>query len=302
MSSPLAVNADPRPPPSSLKHVSSCRVVVASDSHLSERTPEAQRNWSAVLRHLESVRPDLLLHAGDLSLDGTHDGSDLLHARAQLSRVRVPWLAVPGNHDIGDNPGPGGDPDDAITGGRLARWRDEVGFDYWATGLGKWRVVGVNAQLFGSASEEEAAQWKFLEAELTGPHAPTVLVSHKPLTASGSELAAAPRYRFVPSPARERVVELCHEAGVEVVVSGHVHQSRRLHAAGMTHLWGPTTWAVLPDWLQPCIGAKRCGILELDLRDDGSFTAQSIEPAGLQQLTLGENIASPYDPQAEPTY
>jgi hypothetical protein len=174
-----------------------------------------------------------------------------------------------------------------------------VGEDFWATELGSWRVVGVNAQLFGSASGDEAEQWRFLEAELTGPRVPTVLVSHKPLTASVDELADAPPYRFVPSPARERVVALCHAAGVEVVVSGHVHQARRLHAARMTHLWAPTTWAVLPDWLQPCIGAKRCGILELDLRDDGRFTAQWVEPAGLQQLTLGEDVASPYDPQAE---
>jgi 3',5'-cyclic AMP phosphodiesterase CpdA len=282
--------------------MSSCRVVVASDSHLSERTPEARRNWSAVLQHLEAVRPDLLVHAGDLSLDGTHHGSELPHARAQLDRVSVPWFAVPGNHDIGDNPGPGSNRDDTITGGRLARWREEVGDDFWATLLGNWRVVGVNAQLFGSASEDEARQWKFLEAELSGPRAPTVLVSHKPLTAPVHELAVAPPYRFVPSPARERVVALCRAAGVEVVVSGHVHQSRRLHAAGMTHLWGPTTWAVLPDWLQPCIGAKRCGVLELDLRDDGGFSAQWIEPAGLQQLTLGEDIASPYDQQPESTH
>jgi 3',5'-cyclic AMP phosphodiesterase CpdA len=282
--------------------MSSCRVVVASDSHLSERTPEAHRNWSAVLRHRESVRPDLLVHAGDLSLDGTHEGNELPYARAQLGRVRVPWFAVPGNHDIGDNPGPGGDPDDAITDVRLARWRDEVSDDFWVTGLGHWRVVGVNAQLLGSGLEDEAAQWTFLEAELSGPRVPTVLVSHKPLTASEHELTTAPRYRFVPSPARERVVALCHEAGVELVVSGHVHQSRRLHAAGMVHLWGPTTWAVLPDWLQPIIGVKRCGILELDLRDDGGFTAQWVEPTGLQQLTLGEDIASPYEPQAESTH
>jgi 3',5'-cyclic AMP phosphodiesterase CpdA len=281
--------------------MSSCRVVVASDSHLSERTPEALRNWSAVLRHLDTVRPDLVVHAGDLSLDGTHDGSDLMYARRQLGQVGVPWLAVPGNHDIGDNPTPGSDPDDAIEEGRLSRWRDEMGDDFWAIRLGTWRMVGVNAQLFGSDLEAEAAQWKFLQDELTRPRRPTVLVVHKPVTASANELVGAPPYRFVPSPARERMIALCHEAGVEVVVSGHVHQSRRLHAAGMSHLWTPTTWAVLPEWLQPRIGTKRCGILELDLLDDGGFTAQWVEPAGLEQLTLGEDIASPYEPGAEST-
>jgi 3',5'-cyclic AMP phosphodiesterase CpdA len=282
--------------------MSSCRVVVVSDSHLSERTPEAQRNWSAVLRHLELVPSDLVVHAGDLSLDGSHDSSELIQARNHLDRVTDPWFAVPGNHDIGDNPGAGGDPDEVITSERLAIWRDEVGDDFWATAVGSWRIVGVNAQLFGSDSDAEAEQWAFLEVELADSRVPTVLVVHKPLTASDDELASAPGYRFVPSPARERVVSLCHQAGVEVVVSGHVHQSRRLHAAAMTHLWAPTTWAVLPDWLQPHIGAKRCGILELDLRDDGGFTAQWVEPYGLEQLTLGEDIASPYEPEAESTH
>jgi 3',5'-cyclic AMP phosphodiesterase CpdA len=276
-------------------------VVVVSDSHLSGRTPEAGSNWSAVLRHLDAVRPDLVVHAGDLSLDGTHDGGDLILARTELDRVPVPWRALPGNHDIGDNPSPGQDPDDAVTRARVARWRDEVGDDFWMMAVGGWRLVGVDAQLFDSGSDDEAEQWAFLEVELAEPSGPTVLVTHKPLTASDDELANAPGYRFVPSPARQRVTALCRRAGVEVVVSGHVHQSRQLHAAGMTHLWAPTTWAVLPDWLQPVIGSKRCGILELDLRDDGVFTAQCVEPSGLEQLTLGEDIASPYAPDTETT-
>ncbi len=279
--------------------MTSFRVVVVADTHFSERTPEARHNWSSVLRHLETVPPDLVLHAGDLSLDGTHDGADLSFARAQLDGIAVPWCAVPGNHDIGDNPGLGADPDDTITARRLARWRDEVREDHWAIRVGGWRLVGINAQLFGSESEAAVEQWAFLEAELAEPRGPTVLVTHKPLTASDDELAGAPSYRFVPSPARERVTALCRQAGVEMVVSGHVHQSRRLHAAGMTHLWAPTTWAVLPDWLQPRVGAKRCGVLELDLRDDGGFTAQRVEPSGLEQLTLGEDIASPYAPEAD---
>ena len=285
----------------------SCRVVVVADSHISERTPEARHNWSAVLRHLETVRPDFLVHAGDLSVDGTDNPDELILARRELDRATVGWRAIPGNHDVGDNPdGASDDRGYSITGERLARWRDEVGDDFWTVVVGPWRLVGIDAQLFGSESEDEAEQWAFLEVELAQPSAPTVLVTHKPLTASDDELAGAPASRFIPSPARERVTALCRQAGVEVVVSGHVHQSRRLHAAGMTHLWAPTTWAVLPDWLQPRIGTKRCGILELDLRADGGFTAQWVEPSGLEQLTLGDDVASPYagedEAEAESTH
>jgi predicted phosphodiesterase len=279
-----------------------CRVVVVSDTHLSVRAPEAEHNWSAVLRHVEKTRPDLVVHAGDLSLQGADVAEDLSHSRSQLDLLPTRWRAVPGNHDIGDNPRPDADTvsDETVDAGRLGRWRDVVGDDSWCTVESGWRLVGVNAQLFGSGLLDEERQWDRLDAELTGPRVPTVLFTHKPLTAGDDELASTPSYRFVPPPARGRLVELCQQGGVALVVSGHVHQSRALGTAGLAHLWAPTTWAVLPDWLQPPIGTKRCGILELDLRDDGGFDSRWVEPAGMRQLTLEEDIASPYRSEDDP--
>jgi 3',5'-cyclic AMP phosphodiesterase CpdA len=187
-----------------------------------------------------------------------------------------------------------------VNGERLARWRQVIGDDHWSTVEAGWRLLGIDAQLFGSRSSDEARHWAFLEAELSGPPLPTVLVTHKPLAAGDEELASAPSYRFVPPPARRRLLELCQQGGVELVVSGHVHQSRRLAAAGMAHLWAPTTWAVLPDWLQPRIGTKRCGLLELELREDGALDSRWVEPAGMEQLTLGEDVASPYPEEGNP--
>ncbi|HEY1650410.1 MAG TPA: hypothetical protein VGG09_00880 [Acidimicrobiales bacterium] len=81
-------------------------------------------------------------------------------------------------------------------------------------------------------------------------------------------------------------------------MSGHVHQLRQLDVAAMTHLWATTTWAVLPDWLQAPIGAKRCGILVLGLPALGDLEFEWVEPEGMVQLTLGEDIPSPYEPAA----
>ena len=167
------------------------RLIVVSDSHLSERTPEADQNWSAVLRHVDEARPDLVVHAGDLSLDGAHDPADLEFARARLDRLGVPWRAVPGNHDVGDNPTPGHDP---ITGHRRDRWLAAVGADRWTAELGGWRLVGFNAQLLGSGLAAEADQWDWLESQLDGAGRVAVLL-HKPITAAEIELAAGPAYR-----------------------------------------------------------------------------------------------------------
>lgn len=272
--------------------------MVVSDSHFSDRTPEADSNWSAVLRHVEATRPDLVIHVGDVTVDGAHYPAELGLARKRLAEIPVPWHVVPGNHDVGDNPTLEA-PEDDVTSERVAEWVGVFGPDHWQAELGAWRVLGIDAQLLGSGTAEEDAQWEFLEGALRDERR-TVLVTHKPLTAAAEELSTAPPYRF-PDPApRARLTELCHTGGVELVLSGHVHQQRRLEAAGLCHHWVTTTWAVLPDWLQATVGAKRCGLLELALPSDGAAPeAMFVEPAGIEQLTLGENVASPYGSSAD---
>jgi hypothetical protein len=77
------------------------------------------------------------------------------------------------------------------------------------------------------------------------------------------------------------------------VVSGHVHQFRRLEVDGMPQLWAPTTWAVIPDSKQRTIGAKRCGLLHLELPEAGPVSHQFVEPLGMVQLTVGQEGGYP---------
>ncbi len=265
---------------------------MVADSHLSRRAAEAERNWSAVVDHVRRTGPELVVHVGDLSLDGAHDAGDLDYARAHLDRLApTPWVAVPGNHDIGDNPIPGADPTDVVTEERLGPWTRWVGPHWWATDVGDWRLVGVNAQLFGSGLPAEDQQWTWLEG-VVGASAtrerPLALVSHKPLQASDEELATAPPVRFVPTPARDRLRDLLDDVRVNpLVVSGHVHQFRSLDLDGTSHVWAPTTWAILPDSWQATIGTKRCGVVHLELSD--TVAHRLVEPDGLRQLVVGED-------------
>jgi 3',5'-cyclic AMP phosphodiesterase CpdA len=276
--------------------MSPSRVVVVSDSHLTARVANTDRNWEAALRHIDAAAPDLVIHVGDLSMNGTHDPQDLRHGLAQMKRVPAPWRVVPGNHDIGDTNSALIDPDDVVTADRVARWNDLFGPDRWAVDLDRWRLVGVNAQLFGTGLPGEAEQWDFVDDALNGTH-PTdqrlLFVTHKPIAAPEPELAGGPPYRFVPSPARDRLWERVRAAGVEVVLSGHVHQSRALQLHGVSHLWAPTTWAVLPETMQQTIGTKRCGLMELELPDEGSLAHRFVEPEGLAQHVINENGSYP---------
>ena len=276
------------------------QLVVVSDSHLSGRASEAERNWSAVVDHVHRTRPDLVVHVGDLSLDGENDAEDLDYAREQLGRLSpAPWIAVPGNHDIGDNRIAGADPAGAVTEDNLANWTRAVGPLWWTRDVGGWQLVGVNAQLFGSGLPAEDEQWRWLEEVLAAASRPRPLlfVSHKPIDATDTELADAPGIRFVPSPARDRLRGLLAEARrLRLVLSGHVHQYRVLELDGTAHVWAPTTWAVLPDSWQATIGTKRCGVLQFGLSGTGVADHRLVAPEGLRQLVIGEDTPLYYPP------
>jgi 3',5'-cyclic AMP phosphodiesterase CpdA len=267
------------------------RVLVLSDSHLSAGAPEAMANWAAAAGLASGV--ELVVHAGDLTLDGAEHDADIECARQLLDRLPVPWMAVPGNHDIGDNPGSGGGPE--VGRARLSRWQEDIGADHWAVEVGGWTLVGINAQLFGSTLAEAGEQWSWLNDCLNAQprEQPVALISHKPLDASVDELAGSPSYRFVPAPGRQDLTNLLDGVRCPLVVSGHVHQSRILDRS-RRHVWAPTTWAVLPEWAQSTVGVKRCGALWLELGSDGEARIEFLEPPGLKQLTLGDDLPDPY--------
>jgi 3',5'-cyclic AMP phosphodiesterase CpdA len=275
--------------------VSPARLVIVSDTHLADRAPEAETNWATVLAHVDRFRPDLVIHLGDLTLDGMSVPDDLPHGRAQLDALASPWRAVPGNHDIGDNPSPVTPAPVLIDAWRRQRWLDDVGEDRWSASLAGWRLIALNAQLFGSGLPAEEEQWDWLGAQC-GPAQsgqPMVLITHKPIDAGSEELIAAPPYRFVPAPARRRLAGLFDGDRPRLVLSGHVHQYRRLEIGGVTHAWAPTTWAVVPDDAQATLGVKRCGVLLVELDGDTS-TVELAEPDGMRQLTMGRDFPDPY--------
>jgi hypothetical protein len=55
-----------------------------------------------VVAHVHSKRPGLVVHVGDLTLDGTHDVSELGQARSLLDRLHTdpdaPQWFRPANH------------------------------------------------------------------------------------------------------------------------------------------------------------------------------------------------------------
>jgi len=273
------------------------RVLVVSDSHLSSRTPEALANWDAVVAHIAHDEPDIVVHTGDVSTDGAERGDDLAFARTQLDRVERPSYVLPGNHDLGDNPHAGSatSHEPRVDAERLARYRDHLGPDRWTIDLPGWRLVGLNALLFGSGLDDEAEQWRWFDDRLEGMgrRERVGVFVHKPVVSTPArpdDTAETSPGRYVPPAARERILA----TGARLVVSGHTHQFCRHRTDGTTHVWAPSTWAVIPDRFQPTIGDKVCGVVELVLHDDGICETELMLPYGIVQQAIVDDFANPY--------
>ena len=115
------------------------RVLQVSDTHLAARAPFSIANWRAVSEFADTAA-DLVVHTGDISLDG---GDDLAFSWREIDRLTAPWRAVPGNHDIGD-PEPAADPVDAS---RRARYHASFGDGSWALVERSWNLVGLDVRL-----------------------------------------------------------------------------------------------------------------------------------------------------------
>lgn len=269
------------------------RIALVTDSHLAPQATALNDNWQAVRRFVARSRIDLTIHLGDITVDGAGDAAQFGWA-LQLSADWPSALRfLPGNHDIGDNPPDPGTPrKHPLDPARLAQYRQAFGPDYWTQEAAGWRLVGLNAQLFGSGTEAEAGQWAWLEdVAATAGDRPTVVLLHKPLFQAGPD-DAEPHIRYVPIVPRRRLLPLLDALDTRLVLSGHTHQYLDRTLAGRRHVWLPSTAFWIPDALQERVGEKVVGLGLLELAPDG-YRLDFVCPDGMARNSLFDNPIYP---------
>src|ERR1700747_597990 len=97
------------------------RIIVLSDLHLSPTHGFFWQNWCVARDFANAAGVEAVIVNGDLTIKGAVDDTEVAFAAAALKRLRAPLLALPGNHDVGDEP-PGQDPAQIINVERLSRW------------------------------------------------------------------------------------------------------------------------------------------------------------------------------------
>jgi 3',5'-cyclic AMP phosphodiesterase CpdA len=218
------------------------RVVQISDSHLSGRGGVTRSNLRRLVRFInEELRPDVVVHSGDVIALRPGTGSDFRAAREILDELVAPYQVVPGNHDVGH---PGAEPWMGLGTGdeHVAEYREVFGEIPWLRVLNQdWVAFGVADMLFGSGTEAEAEQWAWLEENVpTAAGRQAMVFTHRPVHSPLSEGPAAGQVG-VPAAERATLLGLFAPGQLRVLANGHLHRYRRSLRDEVVEVWAPAT-------------------------------------------------------------
>ncbi len=271
--------------------MSEFRLTQISDTHLARRLTPLSDNFARVSEHIDATRPDLVINTGDLAFDAPTSPDDLEFARTLHDALPVACRYLPGNHDVGDNPtqvGPA--PTQPVTEKARDAFIVLFGDDRWRFEAAGWCFLGLNSLVMNSGLVSEAEQFDWLACELAAAGGkPVALFLHKPLflNASDDPELEASAIRYVPMPARRRLVDMLRTADVRLVASGHVHQRRDFTHRGIRHIWAPSAGFIISDARQERIGLKEVGLVEYRFQPD-SFEVRHVRAPGQRDVGLDE--------------
>lgn len=271
--------------------MSEFRLTQISDTHLARRLEKLSANFERVCEHIDATRPDLVVNTGDLAFDGPTSPGDIEYAKALHARLPVACRYLPGNHDIGDNPTQVGPvPAQVVTENSRQSYISAFGDDYWRFEAAGWCFIGLNSLLMNSGLVSEAEQFEWLGSELASTAGkPVALFLHKPvfLNAPDDPELEASAIRYVPMPARQRLVEMLRSVDLRLIASGHVHQRRDFTFRHTRHVWAPSAGFIISDARQERIAIKEVGLVEYCFRPD-AFEVRHVRAPGQTDVDLDE--------------
>jgi 3',5'-cyclic AMP phosphodiesterase CpdA len=260
------------------------RLTQISDSHLARRRPTLTENFHRVSEHIDTTRPDLVINSGDLAFaNGPDHPDDLEFAKTLHRALPVECRYLPGNHDIGDNPtavGPA--PAHPVTAASQQAFLSIFGEDRWRFEAAGWCFIGLNSLVMNTGLASESEQFDWLTSQLSNVSGkPVALFLHKPLylNAPDDPELAATSVRYIPQPARARLIEMLCAVDLRLIASGHIHQRRDYIRGRTRHVWAPSSGFIIPARIQEVIGIKEVGLVEYVFQPDG-FEVRHVRAPG----------------------
>ncbi|MBV8937301.1 MAG: metallophosphoesterase [Alphaproteobacteria bacterium] len=267
------------------------RIIQVSDTHLSPGKRQFAGNWPPLAAWIADQAPDLVIHTGDVTVDGADIEEDLRHAAALMRSLGVRFRAVPGNHDVGDP----GHPRQPVTTERLGRWRAHFGPDRWFEDTEGVRLIGLNAMLLGSGEAEEEVQAAWLDAVMDGADGRrTAWFLHRPLFIDSPDEPDTGYWSVKPQ-SRARLLELARRHSVALIASGHLHRAHEFRHDGCLYLWAPASAFLVGPGMNapPMPGENRLGAVVYTI-DAALLEAEIVHVPGLVPYLIDDVVDEVY--------
>jgi 3',5'-cyclic AMP phosphodiesterase CpdA len=266
------------------------RLIQISDTHLGLAKPHFAANWAPLAAWIAGERPNLVIHTGDVSIDGADSDEDLRHCAGLINGPGVPFRALPGNHDVGD----ARHRHQPVNAERLIRWRNYFGPDRWFENVEGWRLIGLDALLFGSGKFDEPAQLAWFESIMNKAqdrHLAWFL--HRPLFLESPDEGDTGYWSVRPDP-RRALLALVRRHGVALVASGHLHKAHQLVLDGTRYVWAPSSAFLCGPEAQPSMpGEKHLGAVCYEI-DGSELRISIVEVPGLAEQWIDDLMEEIY--------
>jgi alkaline phosphatase D len=269
------------------------KIIQITDTHFSPEKTHFNGNWEPLLSWIEAQKPDLIVHTGDLTVDGADKGDDITFCMDLMRQATAPMLIVPGNHDVGHLPGS----DQPVNAERLRRWRTLAGEDRFVEDGEGWRLVGLNALLLGHEDEEEEAQFEWLRTTFEERNGRRLaLFSHKPLFVDEPHEGDTGYWGVRPTQ-RKRLYDLIAAHDVALFASGHLHWAWQGKFENTALTWGPSAAFVIDKLEREMPGERLIGAV-IHTTEGDALTTEIVPVPGMTAHYIDDVIHEVYPKSA----
>ena len=264
------------------------KIIQITDTHFSPEKQHFNGNWAPLLNWIEDTGADLIVHTGDLTVDGADKAEDITFCMDLMRQVSVPMLIVPGNHDVGHAPGSY----QPVNAERLKRWRDLAGPDRWSHDAGEWRFVGLNSLILGHEDEEEQAQFEWLRETLEDRKGRRIaLFAHKPLFVDAPDEGETGYWGARPKE-RAQLFDLIAAHDVALFASGHLHWAWQGRHENTALTWGPSAAFIIDKLEREMPGERLIGAAVHTFGDD--VQTKIVAVPGMTAYVIDDEIHEVY--------
>ncbi|TPI64876.1 metallophosphoesterase [Mesorhizobium sp. B3-1-3] len=268
------------------------KIVQITDTHFSPTKPHFNGNWEPLADWIEQSGADLVIHTGDLTVDGADKDDDISFCMGLMREVSRPMLLVPGNHDVGHLP----DSLQPVDAERLERWRRLAGPDYWSEDAGNWRLIGLNSQVMGFNDAAEEAQLEWLRKTLESRGGRRVaMFAHKPLFVDDPDEGDTGYWSIRPTQ-RRRLYDLIAAHDVALHASGHLHWAWKGKYAGTSLVWGPSAAFIVDTMERKMPGEQLIGAVMHHF--DDAVASEIVAVPGMTLHVLDDVVEEVYPHEA----